>query len=508
VRSSRRDSTPRLGGLAAAALSAVLVACSGEGRPGDASAAGPQGVVLVVLDTLRADHLSCYGYERPTSPHIDGLARDGVLFRNASSNAPWTLPAALALLSGEYPERFESDVLPRSLVESLAAAGVVTAAFTEGGYFSRRFGLDRGFDEYVEEEGAVRYDTEHGGAGGPKARGADDASPDDARSGETPGGASAHDAHGPSRAEPGGIARTFASAREWLADVGDEPFFLLIHTYEVHTPYTRLELTGGLSTGALGRRLTIEQLPRLKSGEIPVGAAEIAYARALYDGGVATADRHVGELLALLDDRGLADRTAIVVTSDHGEELGDHYPRHLGDHGHSLRDPLLRVPLVLFDPTRRPVVGEVDAQVRLLDVMPTVADLLDVPLAGPRDGASLLPLVTGAETADRVALAGQTWRGPRRGSVRALGYKYIRSAGSADGEVPLVPEPPTRQLYDLRADPGETVNLADTRPRLVESLDQMLRTTLGDVLRQVEPDVPEGVDPELLDRLRSLGYVR
>ncbi len=326
------------------------------------------------------------------------------------------------------------------------ASGVSTAAFTEGGYFSRRFGLDRGFDEYVEEEGEVRYFAPS-------------------------------DAGPPGEARPeatGGIAQTFAAARDWLARIGDERFFLLIHTYEVHTPYTRLDFADGLSPGAVGTHLTIDQLPRLKSGELSVGAGEIEYVRALYDGGVATADRHFGELRAFLRERGLADRTAVIVTSDHGEELGEHYPRHLGDHGHSLRDPLLWIPLIVFDPTRSTAVGEVDAQVRLVDVMPTVADLLGVSLSGVRDGASLRPLMAGDDDTDRIALAGQTWRGPRRGSVRALGYKYIRSAGDDDGTSPLMPPPPMQQLYDLGDDPGEHTNVAAQRPGLAGTLHEAL----------------------------------
>jgi arylsulfatase A-like enzyme len=144
---------------------------------------------------------------------------------------------------------------------------------------------------------------------------------------------------------------------------------------------------------------------------VTIDDAEVEYIKALYDGGVRHADRYVGEFVMFLEEIGLADRTLVVVTSDHGEELDDHYRAHTADHGHSLRDPLLMVPLVIYDPTRAYEQSEVTVQVRLIDVVPTISDLLGVEVIAPIDGRSLLPLMTGKETAGRRALATHTGSG-------------------------------------------------------------------------------------------------
>jgi hypothetical protein len=179
----------------------------------------PRGIVLVVIDTLRADHLSAYGNPRPVSPHIDALARNGVLFEDAFTHAPWTLPAFVGLLSGSYPSRRVFDRrLEVSEVEALRDAGFATAAFTEGGFVSSYFGIDRGFQTFEAREAAVHL------------QGADVA--------ERPGA-------------PGGIEHTFAAAGAWLRAHSGRRFFLMVHTYEVHVPYLQTDLAQGLPRGTL-----------------------------------------------------------------------------------------------------------------------------------------------------------------------------------------------------------------------------------------------------------------
>jgi arylsulfatase A-like enzyme len=247
-------------------------------------------------------------------------------------------------------------------------------------------------------------------------------------------------------------------------------------------------------------------ITRLRSGEITLDADEIAYTKALYDGDILNADRHVGALLASLRAAGLADRTLVVVTSDHGEELADHYPANTGTHGHSLRDPLVMVPLIVADPRRRYPLQEVSTQVRLIDVLPTVADLLGVPVEPPVEGRSLVPLMEGVETDDRVAVMGNTRRGPPRVGVRAMGFKYVVTTGPDATTPPLSPAPPERQLYDLTADRAERHNLAAERPELAAELQRLLD---GVPERQPgsEDTVIEDGDAALRDRLRSLGYI-
>jgi len=456
---------------------AILVAIGGCARTTEAPVAQPlQGAVVILLDTLRADHLSTYGYPRPTSPSIDKLADEGVRFDQAVSNASWTLPSVAALLAGEYPERVFRGRMTRSLIERFADAGVATAAITEGGYFSRAFGMDLGFGDYREEQGPVRLVA--GGESGELATG-------------------------------GGIESTFAQAREWLAAHRDEPFLLVIHTYEVHVPYTRQEFATGMDPGTIGPVFGTDRvIPRLQSGELTLSAAEIDYVTALYDGGVAEADRHVGAWVDYLGELGLRDRTLLIVTSDHGEELNDQFPTRTGDHGHSLHDALLSIPLILVDPTREWPVRQVASQVRLLDVLPTVAELLDVPIDSALDGRSLLPLMRGEESADRTALASQTKAGPKRIALRHMGFKYIATVGPTRPGHPLIPQPESRRLYDLNEDPGETNNIIAERPELAQMLEAELHRQHRELSGSVEPDPEQELDPQLLERLRSLGYVR
>ncbi len=430
--------------------------------------------MLVLLDTVRADHVSAYGYARSTTPALDGLARSGVRFTQTVSQAPWTLPSVAALLAGRPPGHALDERLTSSIVERLRAAGIVTAAFTEGGFVSRAFGFDRGFAEFEEEEGAVRL----------------------VRSGEQV-----------ATADPqGGIAHTFGQAEAWLQRHRTDRFFLLVHTYEPHTPYTHHDFSAGLRAGTVGTAFSLDTITRLRSGALSLSADEIEYTKALYDGDILNADRHVAALLATLRAAGLAERTLVVVTSDHGEELADHYPANTGSHGHSLRDPLVMVPLIVADPTRRYPRREVTAQVRLIDVMPTIADLLGVPVEPPVEGRSLVPLMEGVETGDRVALIGNTRRGPPRAGVRAMGFKYVVTTGPDATTPPLHPPPAERQLYDLTADAAERRNLAAERPALAAALHRLLDGVPGGRPASEDPVIADG-DAALRDRLRSLGYI-
>jgi arylsulfatase len=214
-------------------------------RAPSAAAPGlPFGAVMFLLDTVRADHISSYGYERTTTPAIDALAREGVLFRQVASYSTWTLPSVVAMLSGVYPPLVLDDrrQMKWSLVEAIAKAGYRTAAFTEGGFVSRRWRMDRGFQHYFEEPHTEDSTNE--------------------------------------------IDKTFRDARQWLAANKDSPFFLLIHTYEAHMPYTNRDFARELDPGRVGPTYELEFLGRVRSGEIVLTPEESEYIRALYDGDI------------------------------------------------------------------------------------------------------------------------------------------------------------------------------------------------------------------------------
>jgi arylsulfatase A-like enzyme len=453
-------------------LVGLLGACETPEPPGRA---GLRGAVVIVLDTLRADRLSVVGHPRPTTPALDALAARGVLFEQAVSHSSWTLPAMAGLLAGHYPTQrtFEHE-LKVSLVETLQAAGFATGAVTEGGYASRFFGMDRGFASFEEAQTAIHLVTE-----------------------------------GEMLVPPGeaGIEQTFASARAWLEAHADGPFFLLVHTYEIHVPYRERRFVEGKDPGELGPTFEVEHREGLRHGRIRLSRAERAYLEGLYDGGVAVADREVGILLEALETLGISDETLVVVTSDHGEELGERSPRWAGWHGHTLYDELVRVPLLVLDPSRTYPLRWVPWQVRVIDVMPTVLDLLGVPAQAGGAGRSLLPLMRGEELAHRPALirlfpreAGAAT--PKRMGVRSGQHKLLVNLPF------LEPSASVTELYDLGGDPREERNLAEARTELGAELRAQLDRELAALREEGPPDFrPRSVVPsEERERLEALGY--
>ena len=439
------------------ALLVSLTTCSASPRPKNA--------VLIVFDTLRADRLSSYGNPRPTSPVLDAMARDGALFETVVSNAPWTLPAMVGLMTGEYPTARTYDAgLRRSLTLELRAAGYATVAFTEGAFVSRRYGFDLGFQDFREHEGSVPFLLDAQAAG--SQAGADR-----------------------------GIQKTFGWAKAWLAEHGRErPFFMLVHTYEAHVPYRRRTFAEGMPRGRLGPTFEAAAAITAKRSELPVDEVELDYIRALYDGGVAACDHAVGELLAELERLGLAQETLVVVTSDHGEDLGDRLPLRPGNHGHALYDEQLRVPLILRDPTQGFAVRRVAAQARVVDVMPTILDLLGLPASEGRNGRSLVPLLRGEESEPRLA-----WSEIPHHALIDPGVRW--SVRTASHKLIVTPPPPggggeaRLELYDLQADAKERSNLASRDPARRAELMQQLRNVARELNASGAAGLSRGVRP-------------
>ncbi|HKJ25961.1 MAG TPA: sulfatase, partial [Myxococcota bacterium] len=419
------------------------------------------------------------------SPHLDALAAEGTLFENAVSNASWTLPGFVAILSGEHPSaRVFRGALLRSGVERLRDAGFRTAAFTEGAYVSAHFGMDRGFDTFWEETAPVVQDP----------------SPDV------------------------GVAKTFGKAEAWLRENADQRFFLFVHTYECHVPYQRLRFAEGLDPGPFGGVYDRAQNDLALKGRVPVGDVERRWVRALYDGGVAEADAAVGRLLAVLDELGVADRTLVVVVSDHGEQLGEHRPQDLGLHGQTLWDTVLRVPLIVRDP-RREGGQRIATQVRTVDVMPTLLELAGV--AGPApagaeasaaeeevlDGRSLVPILGGDERADRPAFAELRDHETGRlvaATLRSDGHKLHLNAPQKRGPHVPVRRRSALELYDLEVDPGERHDRAEADAHERARLHGEILGHVAEVERRGPPwgaASRRQVAPGLRERLEALGYL-
>lgn len=467
---------PRSLDIASLALPAILLSlvlslagCGESSSPGPGRAANrPHGIVLIVLDTLRADALSAYGNPRPTTPTLDALARRGVLFEQVVSHAPWTLPGFVGLLSGQYPSArsFSDGRLRVSMVEQLRESGFATAGFTESGYVSGHFGMDLGFEHFEERIAKIQVP----GADETELR--------------------------------GGIQHTFDSAIEWLRANSERPFFAMIHSYETHIPYRRTHFAKSLSSGALGDVYAVSDARAVRSGEVVAGDTERAYVRALYDGGARAADLQVARLLEALEELSLTQRTIVIVTSDHGEDLGGRDPRDLGRHQHHLYDELLLVPLIIAAPQRIWPADRVKPQVRLIDVMPTVLELAGIPQESEADGRSLATLMRGEGEAPRQAWATLRDEPEQLVAVRVNGRKLI-------SHHPADPTQGVRtELYDLRTDPLERANLSGQGNEAEQDMKALIEARIGSpgLDGPAAGRAPCDADPDLCAQLEALGY--
>jgi len=384
-------------------------------------------VVLISIDTLRPDRLSLSGYERQTSPHLDRWAEEAVIFERAVTSAPWTLPSHLSMLSGldatrhgiNHPVKVPGTI--PLVAELLRDAGYQTAAWVGGGFMSPRFGLDRGFDRYRSW---------------------------------------------PDRAGEAELENGLERALRWLDTGPPEPFFLFFHTYETHYPFRprephysrwapdttapRIRDLAYISEHRESHQL--EKLWRYRDGSQsrPLTDIETLRLSALYDSGVAYADEQIARLLTRLATAPWGDNTAIVVTSDHGEALGEK-----GRAGHAyLEDFNSLVPLILRLPAGG-ASGRVPSQVRIADVAPTLLELAGVSTPPEADGQSLLPLTTEASPQDRPASTYAAF------SNRGLAVRPDRRWKLVFIDAALAPLAGQTTLFDLESDPDETSPATD-----------------------------------------------
>jgi arylsulfatase A-like enzyme len=416
-------------------------------------------VILISLDTLRADSLGCYGYERPTSPEIDDLASRSILFRQAVSQAPWTRPSHMALFTGVFPTS-KSRPNPPLLAETLWRSGYRTGAFTGGGQVHPTLGFGPGFERYEVIDWLRRPEV----------------------------------------------------VESWWQQDDGRPRFVFLHTFEIHDPYSDDRFTAGLESGRIEGHFGRWKWERLKK-QGGLTQEEKLFARALYDGGIAFTDERLGALLDRLEALGLFEDTIIILTSDHGEQFWEHGTWR---HGQVLYDHQLLVPLVIYTPppVRRalgdnPVLagGEVEAQVSLVDILPTLLDILGIAdVESMVNGRSIRALLEGERLDRHEAFAENTnIRAAERKALRTERYKYIHQY-PREGKGDHLEE--TAQLFDLVSDPLESTDIADQHPDLVEGFERRLQAIIRGTDVTAAPDeVPEEIDEELREQLRALGYV-
>lgn len=434
-------------------------------------------VVLLVLDTLRADRLSAWGRPERITPHLDRLARQGVLFSRARAPSSWTIPSTAALLTGRYTrvpgvDRGKvSAVDPGSptLAERFSGRGYATGGFSANFVLDGFRGFARGFDTYY----LAPYQD--------------------------------------ARLTAGELNRR---ALDWALDQGEGPFFLYLQYMDPHEPYDAPS-----PERPLGRPgpFSIERGHRWRDGTIvPLimgwdeleGPAELALIERYYHEEVAYLDRCLGRLLAALRGAGLLENAIVLVTADHGEELADHG---FWSHGFSLHREMLHVPLLLVAPGLESGAGTVTSvPVSLLDVAPTLAALAGLPPDGHSDGRSLLE-----PSPDRTLFAATAACGlPPRYSAFDGRYALVRFDRAAASTVRPrsqaarwleCADPPPVALYDLEADPAERRNLAGKLPAVTVRLSEALEAQFPRAGEQGDLGTAGTAD---LERLRALGYIQ
>ena len=453
-------------GTRGSALATVVAAAVGCGCRPDPPAPAPRvpprpDVVLISIDSLRPDHLGCYGYPRPTSPRIDRLAEEGVRCEVAVSTTSWTLPAHMALLTGLFDSAhgvvdngLALAPTRATLAEVLARAGWNTAGFFGGPYLDPAFGFGRGFARY--------------------------------ESCMSPQAASSHeDVTGP---------RTVEAVERWLEESvdrgGEAPFFLFVHLWDVHYDYRPpAELVEMFDPGYRGT-LDASDLPHNPAIAPDMAPRDLQHLLALYDGEIRFTDENLGRILDAIDRRGRLRDALVIVTADHGEEFFEH-----GGKGHqkTLFDEVVRVPCILRWPGNLPPKSVVRDQVRLVDLAPTILALSQVAERPPMQGRDLSGLLRGGSLDEAPALVEllvdrNDVRGLRTRSEKLIAWRH---AG-------------VRYAYDLVRDPREQDPAADPPPRLLNDLERLLEDAAQLARGAAAPRME--ISPDLARRIGALGY--
>jgi arylsulfatase A-like enzyme len=445
----------RIGGL----FALVLLCC---GRP-------PLNIALVTVEALRRDALGCYGRSPSVTPTLDSLAATSALFENVQAPRGLTWPSLTSLHTGTYPARHgvrrngQRPARPQpTLAMVLAGNGYACAAFLGNMASADHPGFGTVFKGMFPDLPHHRWDeiiTEN--------------------------------------------------ALAWVDSVR-EPFLLWVHYVGPHTPYLPSADPDSTYEGPVAG--TVETLSELTIGAISASPGNLARVRALYQGDVQDVDRQMRALLTGLSDRGILARTIVVVTADHGEELGHH--NHYIGHANSIYQAVLGLPLIISLPGG--AAGIVESQVEMTDIAPTLLDVLGVPIPSSIQGTSFRPLLEG-----RASWSGgpaySEWVGPNGEAVYAVRkgkWKYVHNPCRVrPADVPYCYHPGTgfdlevAELYDLDADPGETRNIAAAHQDVVGELAGLLESWVG---AQGTPhaDEPAAHDSETVKELKALGYLR
>ncbi len=471
-----------------AALALVVVACGDGERAGTAPtvANDARNVLFLCVDTLRDDHLSGSGYRLQTSPNLDALAARGTRFRHCFSTYPQTAASVASIFTSLYPtahkvrpEEMLLSAEPALLADTFRRAGYRTAAVASNPHLTPGLGFERGFERFYYIHGKDVKKSSYGE--GDVRRDVDVVF-------------RASDATFYGRADA-----INAAALEWLDELdGTQPFYLYLHYMDVHSPYK--------SPGGFQRRFVERGGKNIYRNGLPtktIGRNDVAFTRALYDGGISYADHMLSEVLREMDGRGLLENTFIVFVSDHGEEFMEHGGF---GHGKTLHRELVDVPLFLVGPGIR--AQEIDRVVSTIDLFPTLCELTGLPAPTGVQGESLAPLLRGeaAPRATRFVLS-------ECGEARIADdneEQEVERFALADDEWRLIhcPELGLSELYRYRIDTAEKHDLAAQEPervaRMVAEAERLL--AIARVLGESIESGKAELDADALDELNGLGY--
>ncbi len=451
-------------------------------------------LAILVLDTMRSDRLSCYGCPRPTSPFLETLAEGGVLFEEAISPAPWTLPSHASILTARFPRSHGAHMQHwrlsdnnRTIAEILKEEGYATGGFVSNPFLSRTFNLDQGFDVYDDElepwffrtyiwKIAVRIGLDS--------------------------------MLNPRYADRKGDA-TAAVALRYLDSLGDDPWFLFVNFNDTHAPYDppaeyrNLFLTEPDYNGPLLDPARHSDYVRIDDAGL--GARDMTYLRDLYDGEIRYLDDVIGRLVPELEKRSAGRGLLLVVTGDHGEFFGEH---DLVGHRGSLYNPVLSVPLIFSGEGIDVSAGRISSRVQTLDIVPTILDILDLPLPGKIDGRSLVPLWADSADPDSVSIRRECYAElfPEPGLIERYPYMDRRLTALYSGSWKLIRgDDGSLELYDVAVDPEESVDQMPAEAETGSGLHGMIDKWLEQE-DAIQGDV--SLDAATVERLRSLGYLR
>ncbi len=399
-------------------------------------------IVLFTIDTLRADHLECYGYDRVKTPNINRLASEGILFEHNIVQAPLTLPSHSSIFTGTHPlyhgirdnGGFYLEEKHITLAEVLKTNGYSTGAFVGAFVLDSRWGLDQGFDYYYDNFDLTKYKT---------------VSLDSVqRRGD----------------------EVLAEACKWLEKNSQDKFFAWIHLYDPHTPYNPPE---PYKTQYNGRRF------------------------GLYDGEIAYVDLLMGDFRNFMEEKNLMEKTLIIFTGDHGESLGEHKE---SAHGFFIYDSDIRVPLIIRFPENKFQGSVITNQVRSIDIMPTILNMLGGRSPESVQGESMLPLILEKQGGEALSAYSETYW-PRY----HYGWSELKSLRKGQYKFIDAPKP---ELYDILEDPGELNNLVNKKAALGHEMKRELEALIDRYSAEgIEEAGPKKIDNDSLVKLQALGYI-